>query len=62
MMMDDSASANAMLSGDKNAMTIGNEIKDSTTQNAVEQGLTTNDADTNLATKCKPLPPAMCTH
>ena len=61
MMMDDSASANAMLSGDKNAMTIGNEIKD-TTQNAVERGLTTNDADTNLATKCKPLPPAMCTH
>ena len=52
MMMDDSASANAMLSGDKNAMTIGNEIKDSTTQTAVEQGLTTNDADTNLATKC----------
>ena len=47
--MDDSATANAMLNGDLNAMTIGNETMDANTQNAVEQDLTTNDADTNLA-------------
>ena len=49
MTMDDSATANAMLNGDLNGMTIGNETMDANTQNAVEQDLTTNDADTNLA-------------
>ena len=48
MTMDDSATANAMLNGDLNGMTIGNETMDANTQNAVEQDLTTNDADTNL--------------
>ncbi len=47
--MNESATDDMMLNGDVNAMTIGNETMDANTQNAVEQDLTTNDADTNLA-------------
>jgi hypothetical protein len=48
MVINDSTTDNSMLNGEVNAMTIGNETMDAT-QNAVEQDLTTNDADTNLA-------------
>jgi hypothetical protein len=49
MTINDGTTDNSMLNGDMNAMTVGNEIMDANTQNAVEQDLTTNDADTNLA-------------
>jgi hypothetical protein len=49
MTINDGATNNSMLNGDMNAMTVGNETMDANTQNAVEQDLTTNDADTNLA-------------
>ena len=54
MIVDDSATANAMLEGDMNAMGDLNAMgdmnaMDPSTQNAMQQDLSTNDADTNLA-------------
>ena len=49
MLVDDSASANAMLEGDVNALGAENGMMDANTANAVAQDLNTNDPDTNLA-------------
>jgi hypothetical protein len=49
MLVNDGAMMDPTMNGDQNGMTVGNETMDATTQNAVEQDLNTNDADTNLA-------------
>jgi hypothetical protein len=49
VLVDDSATANAMLEGDLNAVSGANGAMDANTANAVAQDLNTNDPDTNLA-------------
>lgn len=49
MLVNDGAMMDPTMNGDLNGMTVGNETMDANTQNAVEQDLNTNDADTNLA-------------
>lgn len=49
MLMNDTMMTDPMMNGDMNGMTVGNEMSDANAQNAVEQDLNTNEADTNLA-------------
>ena len=49
MLVDDSATANAMLEDDLNGVGTANGTMDANTANAVAQDLNTNDPDTNLA-------------
>lgn len=49
LIVDDPAAANALMTGDANISGDLNVTVDANTQNAVEQDLKTNDADTNLA-------------
>ena len=48
LLVDDLGTANGVMEGDMNMTGDMNATVDANTQNAIEQDLTTNDADTNL--------------